>query len=109
MVFKLLQPLRSLDEGNCSYKRERLPTGDCGLIGILKASVGPSLLLWAYSPLCSLLPMAGLCTLMPPGEAAASGEGWPQGMALAFAAAFPPPPLGRPLDSYPDLCPLLTM
>lgn len=52
--------------------------------------------------------MAGLCTLISPGEAAASWEGWPQGIALAFAATFPPP-LGCPLDTYPDLCLLLTM
>lgn len=60
--------------------------------------------------LCSLLLDTQGWSLHPdtPGEAVASWEGWPQGMALAFAATFPSL-LGCPLDSYPDRYFLLTV
>ena len=73
-------------------QERRAAIGNCGLFGISKvkqqlARVEPSLL-QAYSALCPVIPMAALCTLVSPGEAVASWEG----MALAFADTFPPPP-----------------
>lgn len=64
-------------------QERRAANQNSGLTGFLKAkqqvvSVGLSLLLWAYSALCPLLPTAGPCILLPsPGKAAASWEGWP--------------------------------
>lgn len=60
-------------------QERRAATGNCGLIGILKAKlqaerVELSPLLQAHSALCSLISMAGLCTDTP-GEAVTSWGG----------------------------------